>query len=241
MGEYDLTTFYRGLEDLQISLSDAQMEQFLHYYKLLIEWNKVMNLTGITEFSQVIEKHFLDSLCLVKAVPHLADQRVLDLGTGAGFPGIPLKIAFPQLDIVLADSLKKRLTFLDEVISTLGLTKVVTVHGRAEELARLPKYRQQFDYCVSRAVSNLAVLSEYSLPFVKLGGFFVPYKSGEVDQELEEAKKAIHLLGGTCEEVVRYAVPGSDQRRTLLLIKKRMGTPKTYPRRAGMPAKNPIC
>lgn len=232
--------FKDGLRELQLDVTEEQMAQFLDYYDLLIEWNGFMNLTTITEFDAVVEKHFLDSLCLVKAVPELSAQKVLDLGTGAGFPGIPLKIVFPELDLVLMDSVKKKLNFLDEVIDRLGLKKTVTVHGRAEEMARRPEYRQQFDLCVSRAVSNLASLSEYCLPFVKLGGLFVSYKSAEVEREAEEARKAIYLLGGKTEQIVKFEFPESDNRRSLVRIRKERGTPKAYPRKAGTPVKNPI-
>ena len=171
-----------GTTELGITLSEQQMEQFYHYYELLVEWNKVMNLTGITELEEVVSKHFIDSLALVKAVP-LQDGRkasAIDVGTGAGFPGIPLKIAFPNLKITLLDSLNKRIKFLNEVISQLGLQNVETIHGRAEDFGRDAKYREQYDYCVSRAVANAATLSEYCLPFVKVGGAFIPYKSGKI-------------------------------------------------------------
>lgn len=237
---YDMTKFHSGLEKLGISLSEHQFEQFLQYYELLIEWNKVMNLTGITEFEDVIQKHFLDSLCLVKVIPNLKDQTVLDLGTGAGFPGIPLKIAFPDLDIVLMDSLNKRIHFLETVISELQLTKIAAVHGRAEEMARKKEYRQSFDLCVSRAVSNLATLSEYCLPFVKIDGVFVSYKSADADEEIEQAKKAIYLLGGEIEKIEKFKLPDSDFGRSFVLIKKVKGTPKDYPRKAGTPVKNPL-
>lgn len=237
---YDMTKFYSGLEKLGISPSEHQFEQFLQYYELMIEWNKVMNLTGITEFEDVIQKHFLDSLCLVKVIPNLKDQTVLDLGTGAGFPGIPLKIAFPDLDIVLMDSLNKRIHFLNTVISELQLTKIAAVHGRAEEMARKKEYRQSFDLCVSRAVSNLATLSEYCLPFVKIDGAFVSYKSADADEEIDQAKKAIYLLGGEIEKIEKFKLPDSDFGRSFVLIKKAKGTPKAYPRKAGTPVKNPL-
>ena len=237
---YDLTQFQKGLEELKIHLDDVQMKQFLDYYELLIEWNKVMNLTGITEFSEVIEKHFLDSLCLVRVIPDLKDQKMLDLGTGAGFPGIPLKIAFPELDLVLMDSLNKRVSFLNEVIGQLGLKKITAVHGRAEEMARKKEYRQQFDLCVSRAVSNLASLSEYCLPFVCLNGMFISYKSAEIDEELDASKKAIFVLGGSVDCVEKFQLPDSEYGRSFVCIKKEKNTPKAYPRKAGTPVKNPI-
>ncbi|MCD8148646.1 MAG: 16S rRNA (guanine(527)-N(7))-methyltransferase RsmG [Clostridiales bacterium] len=235
-----LTKFKSGLQEMGIDLTEEQIHQFLQYYDLLIERNKVMNLTAITEFDEVVEKHFLDSLSLVKIIPDLSDQTVLDMGTGAGFPGIPLKIVFPRLNFVLADSLNKRVKFLSEVIDELRLSDIKAVHGRAEDLARNPEYRQKFDLCVSRAVANLSSLSEYCLPFVKKNGFFVSYKSAEVEQELADAKKAVFLLGGKTEQVLKFHLPLSDYNRSLILIKKERDTPKAYPRKAGTPAKNPL-
>lgn len=236
--EYQLEKFERGLNELGITLSEEQMQQFLTYYEMLVEKNKVMNLTAITEFDEVVEKHFLDSLSLVKVYDLTKPVRILDLGTGAGFPGIPLKIAFPELEIVLADSLNKRILFLDEVIAELGLQKITTVHARAEELARNKEYRETFDLVVSRAVANLASLSEYCVPFVKIGGKFISYKSGEIEEELTNAKRAIFLLGGKTEEVVKFDL--YEQKRSFVLIKKEKGTPKTYPRKAGTPTKSPL-
>ena len=235
---YNLDKFKAGLKELNIVLDQNQTEQFLNYYEMLIQWNKVMNLTGITEFDQVVEKHFLDSLCLVKSVDLTKKYRILDLGTGAGFPGIPLKIAFPKLQIVLADSLNKRIRFLQEVIDTLGLEDVTAVHGRAEEMGRNTLYREQFDLCVSRAVANLSSLSEYCLPFVKMGGAFISYKSGEVDEEAAQAKRAIYLLGGEVKDIYKFDL--FDQKRSFVVIEKERKTPKAYPRKAGTPTKEPL-
>ena len=237
---YNLEKFETGLRELNIELSEHQLQQFLDYYELLVEWNKVMNLTAITEFDEVIEKHFLDSLCLVKIKDCSKNLKVLDLGTGAGFPGIPLKIAFPEMEIVLMDSLNKRINFLNEVISRLGLKNITAVHGRAEEMARKKKYREMFDLCVSRAVANLSSLSEYCLPFVKKEGCFISYKSAESDQEIADAKNAVFLLGGKIGEIIKYQVPGSDMGRALVQINKMKPTPKAYPRKAGTPGKNPL-
>lgn len=239
---YDLTKFKHGLEELNITLTDEQIEQFLQYYEMLVEKNKVMNLTGITEYEEVIQKHFLDSLSLIRVIPDIASQKltVIDLGTGAGFPGIPLKIAFTELEITLMDSLNKRILFLQEVIDALGLKKVSAVHGRAEEMASNATHRQQYDLCVSRAVSNLAVLTEYCLPFVKKGGLFVSYKSADSDAEIQEGKKAISILGGKLTSVDKFQLPDSDLRRALVCIKKVKDTPKKYPRKAGTPAKLPL-
>lgn len=231
-----------GLEEVGISLSDQQMNQFYQYYELLIEWNKVMNLTAITELEEVVSKHFIDSMTLVKAVADLGerDASVIDVGTGAGFPGIPLKIAFPNLRITLLDSLNKRIKFLDEVIAQLGLKDIVTIHGRAEDFGKNPKYREQFDFCVSRAVANAATLSEYCLPFVKVGGSFIPYKSGKIDEELEAGKKAIKTVGGEIKDVVRFQLASADADRALVVIEKTEKTPKKFPRKAGVPSKEPI-
>lgn len=238
--QYNLEKFQNGLECLGINLSHQQLNQFLIFYEMLIEKNKVVNLTAITEFDEVVEKHFLDSLSLARSINLEKPIKMLDLGTGAGFPGIPLKIAFPQLKIILMDSLNKRVLFLEDVILKLGLSDVVAVHGRAEEMARRPEYREQFDICVSRAVSNLSSLSEYCIPFVRQGGMFVSYKSGEIEEELVQAKKAVHLLGGEINEVERFVLSGTDIWRSFIKIEKKKKTPKIYPRKAGTPTKCPL-
>lgn len=232
--------FEEKLHSLGIELTEEQYKQFDKYYELLVEWNKVMNLTGITEYEEVNEKHFVDSLSIVKAVDISKVQAVIDIGTGAGFPGIPLKIVFPQLKITLLDSLNKRIKFLDTVITELGLENIETIHGRAEDFAKKAEYREQYDLCVSRAVANLSTLSEYCLPFVRVGGMFVPYKSGEIDQEVNEAGTAIKVLGGKKIEVVKFQLPESDINRSFVLINKVKNTGKKFPRKAGMAAKEPI-
>ena len=233
------TVFKRNLDSIGVSLNDIQLEQLDKYYEMLVEWNSFMNLTGITDYEEVMLKHYLDSLVL--KLPITGDNsrlRLIDVGTGAGFPG--LKIAYPDTDVVLFDSLNKRIKFLDEVISQLSLKGVTTIHGRAEDGGRNPKLREQFDVSVSRAVADLAVLSEYNLPFVKIGGYFVAYKSGDVDAELEKSKKAVSILGGVIEKVDKFTLPETDIERSLVYIKKIKSTGKKYPRKAGMPSKEPL-
>lgn len=235
---YNTDTFKCELEKLGISISEEQLEQFISYYEMLIEKNKVMNLTAITDFDEVIEKHFIDSLNLFRFADLKADKTIIDMGTGAGFPGIPLKIAFPNLKITLADSLNKRILFLNDVISDLGLTDIDTVHGRAEDLAKDKTYRENYDICVSRAVANLSTLSEYCLPFVKIGGQFISYKSGDCDEEITNAKSAIFLLGGRLNQIQKFEI--NDNSRSFVIIDKVNGTSKQYPRKAGLPSKKPL-
>lgn len=237
---YDLTILENGCKEYGITLNDFQKEQFLKYYELLIEWNKVMNLTGITDFEEVLTKHFVDSLSLAKSVEMEKFNTLIDVGTGAGFPGIPLKIAFPHLKVTLLDSLNKRLKFLNEVILQLGLTDIETVHGRAEDIAKKEEHRERYDLSVSRAVSRLASLSEYCLPFVREGGYFAAYKSEKAKEEMKEAKKAVTVMGGKLNKEVNFMLSGTDMERTIVLIKKVGKTPKKYPRKAGTPVKEPI-
>lgn len=232
--------FETKLAQLDITLTDEMKEQFDKYYELLVEWNKVMNLTGITEYEEVNEKHFVDSLSLVKTLDPNKVESMIDVGTGAGFPGIPLKIAFPHLKVTLLDSLNKRIKFLDTVIEELGLEDITTIHGRAEEFAKKAEHREQYDLCVSRAVANLSSLSEYCLPYVKVDGNFVSYKSGEIDEEVEKSKKAVSILGGKVEKIEKFELPGTDIKRSFVKIKKIKATAKKYPRKAGMPTKEPL-
>lgn len=239
-----LNVFYDGLDKLNINLSDNQVEQFVCFYDILTERNKVMNLTAITEPVEVIEKHFLDSLSLVKAVDLSGDIKVIDVGTGAGFPGIPIIISYPQLRFTLLDSLNKRIVFINDVIKLLKLQNVETIHGRSEELGRNAKYREQYDLCVSRAVANLSVLSEYCIPFVKNGGKFISYKSGNHENEVENARNSLEKLGGKLGEIVDFSMTDSTRgekiSRSLVVIDKIKETPNKYPRKAGVPLKEPL-
>jgi 16S rRNA (guanine527-N7)-methyltransferase len=194
---YDISVFTELLNTLDLTLSDTQIQQFMTYYEILIERNKVMNLTAITEYEEVIHKHFIDSLSIIKVYQNKENIKVIDMGTGAGFPGIPLKIAFPNWNITLLDSLNKRVNFLNDVINQLELSNIAAIHGRAEDYGKDAHYRETYDLCVSRAVAKLSTLSEYCLPYVKVNGYFIPYKAGNIDSEVKESKKAIHILGGT--------------------------------------------
>lgn len=225
---------------LNIDLNDKQLEQFHTFYEMLIEKNKVMNLTAITEEEEVIDKHFIDSLSCSRVMDMTKVKRVIDVGTGAGFPGIPLKIAFPEINLVLLDSLNKRVKFLNEVIEALSLTGVQAVHGRAEDAARDKQLRASFDLCVSRAVANLSTLSEYCIPFVKVNGYFVSYKSRKGMEEMETADRCMKLLGSKIEKVDEFQLCDQDSDRLLIKIKKCKGTSKEYPRKAGTPSKNPL-
>ncbi len=237
---YDLTVLEQGCEQIGISLNEEQKQQFIAFYEYLVEKNKVMNLTGITEFQEGMVKHFLDSLACVKAVDMKKVTTVMDIGTGAGFPGVPLKIAFPHLEACLLDSLKKRVNFLEETFALLKLQNITAIHGRAEEFAKNKSYRETYDLCVSRAVSNLATLSEYCLPYVKVGGKFISYKSGTVQEEAEQAEKAVRILGGKIQDVVYFNLPDSEIQRSLVVIEKIKPTPGKYPRKAGTPLKEPL-
>lgn len=250
--KYCTTQFQKDLKFFGIQLSEKQLEQFLVYYEMLTEWNQMMNLTAITEYDDVMKKHFVDSLSITKACDMTisVDSKnkfcltesisVIDVGTGAGFPGLALKIAFPDLKVTLLDSLNKRILFLDAVIEKLGLAGVQTIHGRAEDFAKPGKLRENFDLCVSRAVANLSALSEYCLPFVKQGGLFISYKSEKISEEIDAAGNAISILGGKLERQIEFTLPDSDIYRNLVVIKKQKVTPKRYPRKAGLPTKEPL-
>ncbi len=240
---YDDTLLIDGLNELNIQYNDTMLDQLHTYYDMMVETNKVMNLTAITEYQDVCTKHWLDSLCIVKANQYIDlsnDIKILDIGTGAGFPGVPIKIFFPNIEITLLDSLNKRIRFLEEVVRECNLTNVTCVHGRAEELSRKDEYREQYDLCVSRAVTRMASLAELSLPFVKRNGFFIPYKSGEAETEVNEAKKAIDTLGGKLITTETFTVPQSDLGRSLIIVQKVLNTPSKYPRGGGKPMNSPI-
>jgi 16S rRNA (guanine527-N7)-methyltransferase len=232
--------FSADLSLLDIKLTKEQFNQFNEYYNLLVEWNSYVNLTAITDYVEVLKKHFVDSLSLVKLNLDLTGKTLVDVGTGAGFPGIPLKIAFPDLQITLIDSLQKRVKFLNNIKDHLGLDQVTVLHGRAEDYSQTNFLREQFDICVSRAVANLSTLSEYCIPYVKVGGYFISYKSDKIADEINGAQKAINELGGQVKKQISFYLPNSEINRTLLLIEKINNTPDKYPRKAGLPAKKPL-
>lgn len=225
---------------LSVEVNKEKIDQFNQFYDILIEWNKVMNLTAITDYKDVVEKHFLDSLSIERILNLDGIKTVMDVGTGAGFPGIPLKIIYPELKVTLLDSLNKRVKFLNEVIRQLELKNIDAIHGRAEDIGKNENYREKYDLCVSRAVANLATLSEYCMPFVKVGGVFVSYKSGDIDEEVLKSKKAVSLFGGKIEEVVKFQLPGTDINRAFVKIKKIKELPRKYPRKSGIPSKEPL-
>ena len=237
---FNTEQFEKDIASLGVTLSDKQIQQFIRYYEMLVEWNEVMNLTAITEYDEVMKKHFVDSLSLIQTFDVTKKVSVIDVGTGAGFPGLALKIAYPNMKVTLLDSLNKRINFLNAVIEELGLTDVETVHGRAEDFAKPGKMREKFDLCVSRAVANLTTLSEYCLPFVKVGGEFISYKSEKITEEMENAKRAISILGGKFDRSKDFNLPDSDIYRNLVVIKKVKETPKKFPRKAGLPSKEPL-
>ena len=222
-----------------IDITDKQLDQFNKYYEMLIETNKVMNLTAITEKDEVIIKHFLDSIILLKYID-ISNAKIIDIGTGAGFPGIPLKIMVPSIKLTLLDSLNKRLKFLDSVCETLSFDNVELVHGRAEDIGRKPEHREQYDYAVSRAVANMSTLLEYSLPFVKVKGCFISYKSVNIKDELHAAKKAVDILGGKVRDCIELDFDEFELNRNLVLIDKIKPISKKYPRKAGTPSKEPL-
>lgn len=228
------------LNQLSIEYSESQIEKLLKYYEMLIEKNKVMNLTAITEFDEVVEKHFIDSLSIVRVIDMEKVHSIIDIGTGAGFPGIPVKIMFPHIKVTLVDSLNKRVNFLNEVIENLELSDIEAYHGRAEDYGRDKKFREKYDVCVSRAVANLASLSEYCMPFVKPDGYFISYKAGECEDEIDNSKNAIKILSGKIEKVEKFSLPDSEISRSFIKIKKIKNLSNKYPRKSGIPSRNPL-
>lgn len=236
-------SFERQLEQLGISLTGQQLDRLYTYYENLADWNTRMNLTAINGLEDVCTRHFTDSLSIVKCLDPSELQQgltIIDVGTGAGFPGLVLAIAFPQCSILLADSLRKRITFLDDTVSKLGLDNVCTVHGRAEDLAANREYRERYDLAVSRAVSSLPVLLEYCLPFVRVGGRFAAYKGEKLEEELQQSGKAMKVLGGRIGRRTSFTLPETDYYREILLTDKVSPTPARYPRKAGTPASSPL-
>ena len=219
-------------------LTEDQVENFFKYMNLLLEWNEKINLTAITDVDDIILKHFIDSMTVLKYIEK--DKSIIDVGTGAGFPGIPIAILREDVKITLLDSLNKRINFLNEVCSELKINNIETIHGRAEEAGQNKQYREKYDIAVSRAVANMTTLSEYLIPFVKVGGICICMKGSEIDHELEQAKFAIKELGGKIEKVEKFNLPDSDIERNIVIIKKIKPTPNRYPRKAGMPSKIPI-
>lgn len=220
--------------------NEDKYNKFIKYMKLLQEWNEKVNLTAITEDEEIIKKHFIDSLKIFRFSELKNVKRVIDVGTGAGFPGIPMKIMLPEMEVVLLDSLNKRVNFLNDVINTLGLKGITAIHGRAEDFAQTNTYREVFDAAVSRAVANISVLSEFCLPYVKKGGYFVALKGPAVDDEITEGNKAISTLGGVLQGTIKVEIEGTDLNHNLVIVKKVKETPKTYPRKAGTATKKPI-
>lgn len=230
--------FVQRLKDFNIKINDEQIKKFMNYMNLLLEWNEKINLTAITQPDEVKLKHFVDSLTVLKYIND--DDKVIDIGTGAGFPGIPLKIMKGNTKITLLDSLNKRINFLNIVIETLNLRNIQAIHGRAEEIARNKLYREKYDVAVSRAVANLSTLTEYMLPFVKVGGKCICMKGANVNEELERAQNAIKELGGEIERVDNFYLSDNDNERNIIVIKKVKETNPKYPRKAGMPSKEPL-
>ena len=234
--------FIENLGMFQLSLSEKQIGQFRLFYENLIKWNEVMNLTAITEEEDVYSKHFLDSLSLVALVDPQSFRgiSVIDVGTGAGFPGLPIAIAFPEARVTLVDSLQKRVNFLQDTVKLLGLENVNVFHARAEEFARIESEREKYDIACSRAVARLNILAEYCIPFVKKGGYLIAYKADRLKEEMEDGKKAASILGGRVDQVISFQLPGTDYNRTLVQVIKEKHTSGKYPRKAGTPSKDPL-
>lgn len=240
MDESLTVRFIQGAASVGVKVSHEQASLFGKYLNLLLDWNQKINLTAITDPEEVVVKHFIDSVVLVPYLNKYSSLSVLDVGTGAGFPGIPLKIVLPEINVVLLDSLNKRVLFLENVIKELDLRDISAVHGRAEDFGKQPGYREAFDIVTSRAVAKLSVLSELCMPFVKVGGKFVSYKGAKAEEEIKEAKNAVNILGGVVSDLTEISLPGMEDKRALVFIEKKKATPEKYPRKAGTPEKKPL-
>jgi len=229
-----------AFEQLNISIGSETVFKFEKYMKLILEWNEKVNLTAITDEDDFIKKHFIDSILCVGFDEIKNADTVIDVGTGAGFPGVPLALVFPDKQFLLIDSLGKRIKILYEILETLGISNVTPIHTRAEDLAHKKEYREKFDICFSRAVANLATLAEYCLPFVNIGGAFISYKGPDAGEELKEAGNAIKLLGGEAEDIRKVNIEGFDLDHNIIIVKKKRNTPVKYPRKAGTPTKEPL-
>ena len=239
MNEKDFKEKLRSRSNkINVVLNDKQLDLLFKYKELIIDWNKKINLTSITDDEDFINKHIIDSLTIAKCLINPEDK-IIDIGTGAGFPGIPVNI-YNNSNIILFDSLNKRLKVLDDIISKLELTNIKTLHGRAEEVFNSKQYREKFDIATSRAVANLNVLSEYMLPSIKVGGICICMKAGNIDEELKNAKNAINILGGKIEKIEKLILPNTDIERNIVIIRKIKNTPNKYPRKPGTPSKDPI-
>lgn len=236
----NVNTLIKGGKILGIDINEDKINSFILYKELLKEWNKKINITSITDDEEIDIKHFIDSITPLTTDLFRKDIKMIDIGTGGGFPGVPLKIINEDMEVVLLDSLKKRITFLNEIIDKLDLKNIISIHGRAEELGRDKSYREKYDIAISRAVASLNTLSEYCLPFVKVGGFFISMKGSDVDEELKEAEKSIRILGGKLKEKKVIKLPLSDITHSLIIIEKIKETPTKYPRGGGKPKKKPL-
>lgn len=235
---YDILN--RACTNEGLGFDENKYNKFIKYKDLIKEWNQKVNITAITEDSDIIKKHFIDSIKIFKFSPLASAKSIIDIGTGGGFPGIPIKIMEEKKEVVLLDSLNKRVKFLDEVIKNLNLFNISTIHGRAEDFAQVDKYREMFDVAVSRAVANLTTLSELCIPYVKVNGYFVAMKGPSVEEEIIQAKNALSILGGKIEDIIQVSIEDSDLKHNLVIVKKIKSTPNTYPRQAGTASKNPL-
>jgi len=235
-----IRTLQDGFKELNLNYNDSMDEKFEKYKDLLKEWNNKINITSIENDEEIFIKHFLDSILLLDKDNWNSSKKIIDIGTGGGFPGLPLKIVNDNFKVTLLDSLRKRIDFLQEVVNNLNLSDVDLIHGRAEDFGRDNQYREQYDICVSRAVAPLNVLSEYCMPFVKVGGYFAAYKSENISEEIESSKSAVEKLGGEIAEIKEISLPHTDIVRKIVIIKKLKETSKIYPRKAGKPSKDPL-